>query len=77
MFCFFNRVKELIEEELEGGIIHFVLYPFGERGVDIKKVLNDYLRIQKDMIIDNLLAKTNGGKYRALFIAEIKKYGFK
>lgn len=47
----------MIEEELAGGTTHFILYPFGERGADVKKVPNDCFGIQEDMIIDNLLAQ--------------------
>lgn len=57
MSYFINKVKEVIQEEITGGITHFILYPFGERGADVKHVLNNYFGIHEDMIIDNLLAK--------------------
>lgn len=61
MSYFIDKVKEVIEEEIAGGITHFILYPFGERGADVKHVLNDCFGIQEDMIIDNLLAKRTEG----------------
>lgn len=61
---FMNQVKQCIEEKLHGegqNEKRFIIFPFGNVGMQIKYILNHAYGIQEDYIIDNHLCRFNPG----------------
>ena len=54
-----NRIKECIERKWDEGYREFIIYPFGETGLQVKHILNDIYGVMESYIIDNHLYKYN------------------
>lgn len=48
-----EKIKLVIQREIERGRKKFILYPFGEMGQLTKKILNEHFKIKESCIIDN------------------------
>lgn len=46
-------IKAKVSEQIEQGHKRFAIYPFGEIGVLVKYILNDYFQLDEEYIIDN------------------------
>ncbi len=53
------KAKRVIEQLVKSGHKNFVVFPYGERGILVKALLNSYFGIQETMIIDNNLCREN------------------
>ncbi|MCM1231458.1 MAG: TylF/MycF family methyltransferase [Ruminococcus flavefaciens] len=53
----FLKADRVIRNLVEGGIKEFVLFPFGEQGMIVKRILNERYGIEEKYIIDNRLSK--------------------
>ncbi len=54
-----NEIKDLIEKSLNLNKKNFIIYPFGELGIQIKQILNFCYGIEEKIIIDDNLYKYN------------------
>lgn len=54
-----NQIKECIEKKLDAGYKEFIIYPFGDVGIQVKQILNNVYGIQESYILDNHLYKYN------------------
>ena len=52
-------VSRAIFSYLNAGIKSFVIYPFGEKGKMVKRILNDEYSIEEIAVADNYLSKSN------------------
>ncbi len=68
-----NRIKKKIETELDKGNNKFILFPFGDIGIQVKQVLENAYNIQPEYILDNKLYKYND-KIRPLAFLENVDY---
>lgn len=53
------EIKELIENELNKGNCSFLIYPYGNVGMQVKYVLNEVYGIKEKYILDNKLCRYN------------------
>lgn len=54
-----TRIKKCIERALDNGETDFIIYPFGDIGMQVKNILKDCYNIEPSLIIDNHLCKHN------------------
>ncbi len=54
-----SDIKRIIESQLNCGQKNFIIFPFGEVGMQVKYILNHAYGIQEKMIIDNHLSAYN------------------
>lgn len=54
-----GAIKEELKKYINLGIQNFVLYPFGENGLNVKNILKEYFNIEPVLIIDNGYAEFN------------------
>lgn len=54
-----NDIKRMIEECLDAGKRKFIIYPFGDIGIQVKHVLNDGYGIKEEFILDNHMCEYN------------------
>lgn len=72
-----QRIRKSIEEAIvnigEGGRYspNFVIYPFGEMGIQVKQILNECFGIKECCIIDNGLCKINKDIKSIEYLSEI------
>lgn len=52
-------LREIITEQIDNGKRHFIIFPFGTNGVNIKKCLEECFMINPEMIVDNKYSKYN------------------
>ena len=52
-------IRKLIEEKLDDGYKRFVIFPYGDIGVEVKILLNTLYGIEEELIIDNHLCSYN------------------
>lgn len=55
----YSVIDQTIREALENGYRQFVIFPFGEDGMQAKQILNMRYNITEKFIVDNLLATWN------------------
>lgn len=60
MYTAYQQIRNAIENALNQGKSHFIIYPYGEYGVITKQILNDSFGIMEEYVIDNKLSKFNG-----------------
>ena len=53
------KANRVIRQLIKKGKSKFILFPFGEQGVMIKKILNEQYGIREELIIDNTLSNYN------------------
>lgn len=51
----FEYIRKSVIYQVENGNRDFVIYPFGEKGKYVKKILNEELGIQERYVVDNIL----------------------
>lgn len=54
---YYRKAKRVIEKLISNGKREFILFPFGERGLMIKNILNNQYGIKEEYILDNKLSK--------------------
>jgi len=54
-----NLIRKLIEEKLDNGYKRFIIFPYGDVGMEVKILLNTLYGIEEELIIDNYLCKYN------------------
>lgn len=54
-----NDIKGYLKKYIKQGIDRFVIYPFGENGMNVKNILKEYFDIIPILIVDNEYAKFN------------------
>lgn len=59
MYTVYQQIRNTIENALNQGKSHFIIYPYGEYGVITKQILNDSFGIMEDYVIDNNLSRYN------------------
>ncbi|WP_088188547.1 CatB-related O-acetyltransferase [Desulfosporosinus sp. FKA] len=55
----YSKIKKIIQTQLNLGKSNFVIFPFGEKGMLTKGILNGLFNINEAFIIDNNLSKIN------------------
>lgn len=53
------QIKECIEQKLDAGFRKFIVFPFGDVGMQVKDVLWNAYGINAEYILDNNLCKYN------------------
>lgn len=56
---YYAYIRAIIEEQILLGERKFILFPFGEQGMLVKRILNEVFGIQEICIMDNYLFKLN------------------
>lgn len=59
---YLKKASRVISRLIEEGKSSFIIYPFGERGMTTKQVLNQVYGIQEEYIVDNKLAAISRNK---------------
>ena len=57
-----SQIKKCIADKISGGGIadkKFIIFPFGDVGLQVKYVLNNVYAIQESYILDNKLSEYN------------------
>lgn len=54
-----NDIKGCLKKYIKQGINRFVIYPFGENGMNVKNILKEYYDLIPILIVDNEYAKFN------------------
>ena len=54
-----SQIKKCIEGKLEQGFDKFIIFPFGDIGMQVKRILNVSYGIQEAYVLDNHLCKYN------------------
>lgn len=52
-------LREIITEQIDNGKSHFIIFPFGTNGINIKKCLEECFMIEPEMLVDNKYSKYN------------------
>lgn len=71
-----SQIKECIERELDKGFNQFIIFPFGDIGLQVKRVLNDSYGIREAYIIDNHLHKYNPQIQKLSFLEKIESKNY-
>lgn len=66
-----NEVRECVETYLEHGKNKFLIFPFGEIGMEVKKILTEAYGISVEYIFDNYYSKYNTNIKPLSFLEEI------
>lgn len=59
---YLKKANRVIGRLIEEGRSRFIIYPFGERGMTTKQVLNQIYGVQEEYIVDNRLALVSKNK---------------
>lgn len=54
-----SQIKECIEHKLDAGFRKFIIFPFGDVGMQVKEVLRNAYGIEAEYVLDNNLCKYN------------------
>ncbi len=54
-----NDIKRCLKKYIKQGIKRFVIYPFGENGMNVKNILKEYYDLIPALIVDNEYTKFN------------------
>lgn len=65
------EIKECIEQAFHKGIRKFIIFPFGDVGIQVKNILNAAYGIEEDYIIDNRLSKFHSNIKPIEFLCDI------
>lgn len=73
-----TEIKEGIEQALDKGRKSFIIFPFGDVGMQVKNILREAYGIEPVCILDNHLCKYNSAIQPLSFLSEIDcaKYSF-
>lgn len=55
------QIKECIEQKLDAGFRRFIIFPYGDVGMQVKEVLKNAYGIEAEYVLDNNLCKYNSG----------------
>lgn len=68
---YYKQIRNHIAQLLDQGCEEFILYPFGERGLLTKQILNECYGIQEKLIVDNKLSLYNKNIKNVDFLKQI------
>lgn len=71
-----NQIRKCIEDELDKGINQFIIFPFGNIGMNVKNILTNMYEIKPLCIIDNYLCKYNSNIKPLSFLKELEDKKF-
>ena len=54
-----SMIKKKIEENINKGNNKFVIYPFGENGLNVKNILVEYFGLLPELVVDDKYAEMN------------------
>lgn len=54
-----GQIKDFIEEKIEAGYKKFIIFPYGDVGIQVKHILNDVYGIKEEYILDNHICRYN------------------
>lgn len=54
-----GQIKECVERKIDAGFRKFIIFPFGDVGMQVKEVLKNAYGIEAEYILDNNLCKYN------------------
>lgn len=54
-----QRIREVLQNQIEQGKRKFVIYPFGVNGKIAKKILNEEFHIHEKYVVDNVLSEND------------------
>lgn len=54
-----SMIKKMIEENINKGNNKFVIYPFGENGLNVKNILFEYFGLLPELVVDDKYAEMN------------------
>ena len=54
-----QRIRDVLQSQIEQGKKKFVIYPFGVNGKLTKKILNEEFHIQEKYVVDNILCEND------------------
>lgn len=54
-----SQIKQCIEEKLGRGYKRFIIFPYGDVGIQVKQILNMVYGIREELIIDNHICRFN------------------
>ena len=54
-----GQIKECIEQKLDMGFKKFIIFPFGEVGMQVREILRSVYGIETEYVLDNHLCKYN------------------
>ena len=66
-----SEIKECIEKQIDAGIKKFIIYPYGDIGIQAKQVLLECYGIEAEYILDNHLCKYNSEIKNLSFLSEL------
>lgn len=67
-----TQIKECIEKKLAAGQKKYIIFPFGEVGIQVKRILNSAYDIKEAYIIDNHLCKYNSKIKQISFLEKLE-----
>ena len=70
-----NQIKRCIEQKLETGFKKFVIFPFGEVGLQVRDVLRNAYGIEAEYVLDNHLCKYNPAIKPLEFLDTVSRNG--
>lgn len=70
-----NQIKECIEKKLDMGFRKFIIFPFGDIGMQARSVLRDAYGLEPEYILDNRLCKYNPAVKPLDFLDTISRDG--
>ena len=69
------QIKECIEQKLNVGLRKFIIYSFGDIGMQVKEVLRNAYGIEPEYVLDNHLCKYNPDIRPLNFLDKISRGG--
>lgn len=66
-----NEIKRCIEKQLDKGKHKFIIFPYGEVGMQVRTILKDVYDIEASYILDNHLCKYNSDIKSLDFLVDI------
>lgn len=75
MATLINQIKECIERKLDSGFRRFIIFPFGDIGMQARTVLRDAYGLEPEYILDNRLCKYNPAVKPLEFLDSVSRDG--
>lgn len=54
-----NYIKSVLKKYIDKGVDKFIIYPYGENGVNTKNILKEFFGLEPCLIVDNEYSKYN------------------
>ena len=76
MLTLIGQIKECIEPKLDAGFRKFIIFPFGEVGMQVRDVLRSVYGIETEYVLDNHLCKYNPDIKALEFLDKLSTGGY-